>query len=401
MIEFKKVSKTFDGKKNVINKLNFKINKGELVVLIGESGCGKTTTMRMINLLIKPTKGEILIDGKNILKMNKIQLRRNIGYVIQKVGLLPHMTIGENIELLPKIKKWKKEKRVERAKELLELVELDPEEYYDRYPNELSGGQQQRIGIARALAADPDIILMDEPFSALDPITREKLQDEIIRIQDELHKTIIFVTHDMDEAIKIADRIAVMNNGEIVQYDTPEEILKNPINDFVEFFIGKERLWRQPELVLAKDIMRKKVYKINAEGKMARAVEKLKESEATMLIVVDKIKDKPQKGLGLITPKLLKRIEFNKKTLNYNTKVIKDYMRKDFVTVDEKTNMVQVLNYMSTRNFRSIPVTNSKNEIVGIITPNSILNIMSKISPDCIIEEEIISQNKEEVNGKA
>lgn len=419
MIEFKNVSKSFDGRKNVINKLNFTINKGELVVLIGESGCGKTTTMKMINLLTKPTKGEILVDGKNIVKMDKIELRRNIGYVIQKVGLLPHMTVGENIELLPKLKKWNAQKKMERAKELLELVELDAEEYYGRYPSELSGGQQQRIGIARALAVNPDIILMDEPFSALDPITREKLQDEIVKIQDELHKTIIFVTHDMDEAIRIADRIAVMDQGEIVQYDTPEEILKNPANEFVEFFIGKERLWRQPELVLAKDIMKKKVHKINVSGKMARAVEKLKESEATMLIVVDKIKDKHQQALGLITPRLLKKIELKKKGINYDTKMIKDYMRTDFVSVHENTNMVQVLDIMSQRNFRSIPVSNSRNEIVGVITPNSLLNLMSEISPDYVDEEDsILGENqhtaedikiedtknemtKEETNGEA
>jgi osmoprotectant transport system ATP-binding protein len=419
MIEFKNVSKSFDGRKNVINKLNFTINKGELVVLIGESGCGKTTTMKMINLLTKPTKGEILVDGKNIVKMDKIELRRNIGYVIQKVGLLPHMTVGENIELLPKLKKWDAQKKMERAKELLELVELDAEEYYGRYPSELSGGQQQRIGIARALAVNPDIILMDEPFSALDPITREKLQDEIVKIQDELHKTIIFVTHDMDEAIRIADRIAVMDQGEIVQYDTPEEILKNPANEFVEFFIGKERLWRQPELVLAKDIMKKKVHKINVSGKMARAVEKLKESEATMLIVVDKIKDKHQQALGLITPRLLKKIELKKKGINYDTKMIKDYMRTDFVSVHENTNMVQVLDIMSQRNFRSIPVSNSRNEIVGVITPNSLLNLMSEISPDYVDEEDsILGENqhtaedikiedtknemtKEETNGEA
>lgn len=397
MIEFKNVSKSFDGKKNVINKLNFTINDGELVVLIGESGCGKTTTMKMINLLTKPTKGEILVDGKNILKMDKIELRRNIGYVIQKVGLLPHMTVGQNIELLPKLKKWDSQKKMARAKELLELVELDSEEYYERYPSELSGGQQQRIGIARALAVNPDIILMDEPFSALDPITREKLQDEIVRIQAELKKTIIFVTHDMDEAIRIADRIAVMDEGNIVQYDTPEEILKNPANEFVEFFIGKERLWRQPELVLAKDIMKKKVHKINLDSKMARAVDKLKESEATMLVVVDKIKDKYQQALGIITPKMLKAIELKKKGINYDSHMIKDYMRTEFVTVNEKTNMVQVLDIMSQGNFRSIPVTNEQDEVVGIITPNSLLNLMSEISPEYEEVEEVTEELKEEV----
>jgi osmoprotectant transport system ATP-binding protein len=226
MIELKKVSKSFDGKTKVIDNLNLKIDKGEIVVLIGESGCGKTTTMKMLNLLVKPTKGEIIINGENIVDADIIQLRRNIGYVIQKVGLFPHMTVGENIELVPKLKNWKKEDRKQKAMELLELVDLDPEDYYYRYPSELSGGQQQRIGIARAMAADPDIILMDEPFSALDPLTREMLQDELLKIQSEVGKTIVFVTHDMDEALKIADRIAVMKDGEIIQYDRPEEILK-------------------------------------------------------------------------------------------------------------------------------------------------------------------------------
>ena len=382
MIKFRNVSKSFDGRKNVINKLDLTVNKGELVVLIGESGCGKTTTMKMINLLVKPSKGEILIEDKNILNINKIELRRNIGYVIQKVGLLPHMTVGENIEIVAKLKKWDKNKRMERAKELLELVELDPEEYYERYPHELSGGQQQRIGIARALAVNPDIILMDEPFSALDPITREKLQDEIIRIQDELHKTIVFVTHDMDEAIRIADRIAVMDKGKIVQYDTPEELLRNPINEFVEFFIGKERLWRQPEFVLAKDIMKKTIHKINLEGNMARAVEKLKESDATLLLVVEKMKDIPQKAVGIITPNLLRVEELKKKGIMTKSHKIKDYMRKEFVSINENMSMVEVLDVMSKKDFKSIPVTNSMNEVVGIITPKSLLNLITEISPE-------------------
>ncbi|BDU51372.1 betaine/proline/choline family ABC transporter ATP-binding protein [Haliovirga abyssi] len=388
MIEFKKISKNFDGRTNVIDNLNLKINKGELVVLIGESGCGKTTTMKMINLLTKPSEGKILIDGKNILEMDKIELRRNIGYVIQKVGLLPHMTVGENIEIIPKLKKWDKEKREQRTKELLELVDLDYELYYNRYPNELSGGQQQRIGIARALAVNPDIILMDEPFSALDPITRKKLQDEIIKIQDELHKTIIFVTHDMDEAIAIADKIAVMDKGKIIQYDIPEEILKHPKNDFVEYFIGKERLWKQPEMFLAKDLMKKDVHKISLEGNIAKAVDKLKDSNASVLIVVDKIRDKAQKALGVITPNRLKASELKKKGINKDTKKIKDYMRTEFVAVDENTNMLNVLDIMSKRDFKSVPVTNSENEVVGIITSTSLLNLITEISPEAEEKEE-------------
>ncbi len=382
MIELKNVSKSFDRKSKVIENLNLKINRGELVVLIGESGCGKTTTMKMLNLLTKPTSGEILIENENIIDKNIIELRRNIGYVIQKVGLFPHMTVGENIELVPKLKKWDKEARREKAFELLELVDLSPEDYYYRYPSELSGGQQQRIGIARALAADPHIILMDEPFSALDPLTREMLQDELLKIQEELSKTIVFVTHDMDEALKIADKIAVMQGGKILQYDTPEEILRNPKTEYVEYFIGKERLWKTPEMVLAKDIMKKKFFKINKEGTIAKAVEVMKEKNVETLFVVEKIKNKPQKALGVITPKILKRYENTLISGEKPSNKVKDHMKTRYISVDENTNMLEVLNIMTERNFRNIAVKNSEEEVVGLITPTNLLSLISEISPD-------------------
>ncbi len=382
MIELKNISKSFHGKTKVIENLNLKINKGELVVLIGESGCGKTTTMKMLNLLTKPTSGEILIENENIIDKNIIELRRNIGYVIQKVGLFPHMTVGENIELVPKLKKWEQEGRKQKAFELLELVDLNPEDYYYRYPNELSGGQQQRIGIARALAADPDIILMDEPFSALDPLTREMLQDELLKIQEELSKTIVFVTHDIDEALKIADKIAVMQNGKVLQYDTPEEILRSPKTEYVEYFIGKERLWKTPEMVLAKDIMKKKFFKINKEGTIAKAVEVMKEKNVETLFVVEKIKDKPQKALGVITPKILRKYESTLISNEKPSNKVKDHMRTKYISVDENTNMLEVLNIMTERNFRNIAVKNSEDEIVGLITLTNLLFLISEISPD-------------------
>ncbi len=382
MIELENITKSFDGKTKVIENLNLKINKGELVVLIGESGCGKATTMKMLNLLVKPSSGEILINGENIVDANIIELRRNIGYVIQKVGLFPHMTVGENIELVPKLKKWEQERRKQKAFELLELVDLNPEDYYYRYPNELSGGQQQRIGIARALAADPDIILMDEPFSALDPLTREMLQDELLKIQEELSKTIVFVTHDIDEALKIADKIAVMQNGKVLQYDTPEEILRSPKTEYVEYFIGKERLWKTPEMVLAKDIMKKKFFKINKEGTIAKAVEVMKEKNVETLFVVEKIKDKPQKALGVITPKILRKYESTLISNEKPSNKVKDHMRTKYISVDENTNMLEVLNIMTERNFRNIAVKNSEDEIVGLITPTNLLSLISEISPD-------------------
>ena len=375
MIELKNVTKSFDGKNKVVSNLNLKIEKGEFIVLIGESGCGKTTTMKMINLLEKPTTGEIFIDGKNVKSQDLMELRRNIGYVIQKVGLFPHMTIGENIELVPTLKKWSKEEKKAKAFELLELMDLPAEDFYYRYPNELSGGQQQRIGIARALAVNPEIILMDEPFSALDPITRAKLQDEMTNIQEELGKTIVFVTHDMDEALKLADKIAVIKDGEIIQFDTPEEILKNPANDFVEYFFGKDRMWKTPEMLLAKDIMKKKFGKIGIKGSPARAIEIMKERETNTLIVVDREGEKKQKPVGVVTRNMIMKN-------NGHSMKMREIMASsaDFI-VDENTNMVEVLNIMSKINFRSIPIVNKDKLLVGAITPISLLNIITEISP--------------------
>ena len=242
MITFKNVTKTFEDKTVAVDNISFNVETGKLVTLIGPSGCGKTTTMKMINKLIALTSGTITINGNDISKENPVELRRNIGYVIQRIGLMPHMTIEENVSIVPKLKGWKKEDYEKKVDELLDMVGLDPHVYKKRYPLELSGGQQQRIGVIRALAGEPPIILMDEPFSALDPISREQLQEELKLLQKNINKTIVFVTHDMDEALKIADEIVVMKNGSIQQVDTPENLLKNPGNDFVRSFIGEKRV---------------------------------------------------------------------------------------------------------------------------------------------------------------
>jgi osmoprotectant transport system ATP-binding protein len=366
LIKFENIKKSFKGKV-VMENLNLEIKKGEFVVLIGESGCGKTTTMKMINKLLNPTEGKVYIDGKDISKINPINLRRNIGYVIQKAGLFPHMNVGENIELIPLLKDWPIEDRKQRAKELLDLVGLPSNEYYDRYPHELSGGQQQRIGIARALAADPDIILMDEPFSALDPITREQLQDEMVRLQEELGKTIVLVSHDMDEAIKLADKIAVMSEGNIIQFDSPEEILMNPVNEFVENFVGKDRLWRQPDLVQAKDIMIKNYPKVFQRSGIAKAVEVMKEKKTDFLVVINK------DGYyeGFLTRKELKSADPKSKVMD-----IKD---NSIETVDESLNMVEVIEIMKNRHAKFVPVVNSENMFMGVITKSSLLNMISDL----------------------
>ncbi|GAB3796803.1 ABC transporter ATP-binding protein [Virgibacillus kimchii] len=241
MIEFKKVSKTYSDGTEAIKNISFRVDEHEIVTIIGPSGCGKTTAMKMVNRLIEPTSGSIFINGQDIKKYNINELRWNIGYVLQEIALFPHMTISENIAVVPEMKKWSRKAIRDRIKALLEMVGLDPATYANRFPRELSGGQQQRIGVVRALAADPDIILMDEPFSALDPISREQLQVDIRNLQKEINKTILFVTHDMDEAMALGDKVILMKDGEIIQHDTPQQLILHPDTEFVRDFIGERK----------------------------------------------------------------------------------------------------------------------------------------------------------------
>ncbi|QIC49385.1 ABC transporter ATP-binding protein [Lysinibacillus sphaericus] len=238
MIIFDNVSKMYSNDHVAVKALNVEIKKGEFFVIIGPSGCGKTTLLKMINRLIPLTEGTIWINGKRVSDYNIHELRWSIGYVLQQIALFPHMTIEDNIAIVPELKKWSKTKIQKRVDELLELVGLEPEKYRQRKPKELSGGEQQRVGVIRALAADPEIILMDEPFSALDPISRTKLQDDLLDMQRKIQKTIVFVSHDMQEALKLGDRLCVMKDGEIVQIGSPQEMVENPVNDFVQQFIG-------------------------------------------------------------------------------------------------------------------------------------------------------------------
>ncbi len=256
MIEFKEVSKTYPGSDEaVVNDLSFEVPEGEICVLVGPSGCGKTTTMRMVNRLIEPSQGQILIDGESNTEMSGTKLRRKIGYAIQQIGLFPHRTISENIGTVPGLLDWDKRRTKERVDELLDLVGLEPDDYRNRYPAELSGGQQQRVGVARAMAADPPIMLMDEPFGAVDPITRTRLQEEFLRIQEDIKKTIVFVTHDIDEAIKMGDKIAILKQGGVLaQFDTPENILSNPDSEFVSSFVGADRVLKRLSLLRVQDM---------------------------------------------------------------------------------------------------------------------------------------------------
>jgi osmoprotectant transport system ATP-binding protein len=234
MIKLENVTKKFPGSKQpAVDNLSLEVKEGDICVLVGPSGCGKTTTMKMINRIHEPTSGAIYIDGQDALKMNPIKLRLDIGYVIQEIGLFPHQTIEENVATVPNEKKWPKDKTKKKVAEMLTLVGLDPKIYGNRYPSALSGGQRQRVGVARAMASDPPIMLMDEPFGAVDPITRARLQNEFLRIQERISKTIVFVTHDIDEAIKMGDTIAVMRDGKLIQHATPSDLLSAPADEFV------------------------------------------------------------------------------------------------------------------------------------------------------------------------
>ena len=255
MITLEHVTKRY-GDRNAVDDLSFEVPDGEVVVLIGPSGCGKTTTLRMINRLVEPTGGRILIDGTDAATLRPEELRRHIGYAIQSVGLFQHLNVADNIATVPRLLGWKKPRIAARVTELLELVGLDPSQYAEKYPRQLSGGEAQRIGVARALAADPPVLLMDEPFGAVDPLNRDRLQGEFVKIQRALKKTVVFVTHDVDEAIRLADRIALMRDGRLQQYDTPEALLDHPGNKFVHDFVGADAALKRLARVRVEGVMR-------------------------------------------------------------------------------------------------------------------------------------------------
>ena len=366
MIEFQNVSKTYK-RTTVLSDLNFTIEDGQLVCLIGESGCGKTTTLKMINRLITPTTGNILLNGEDISKKDVIQLRRSIGYVIQQTGLFPHMTVQENIELISKLNQVPMDKIHKKTLEMMEMVGLDAKKYLDRYPTELSGGQQQRIGVARAFMTDPDIILMDEPFSALDPMTRTSLQDELMKLQEQFHKTIVFVTHDMDEAIKIADKICIMDGGHIVQYDTPEQILKHPKNEFVKKFVGPKRIWTNPELIKVKDIMMTRPVVCSKNLSIFKCITRMKMMKVDTLMVVDK--DGTYLG-SLHASRLNEKSDVHAK--------VEAYMDQENIRAKEEDSIVDVLKIVDRTHLSTLPVVNEEGKLTGFVTRSSLITSLSQ-----------------------
>lgn len=365
MLIFEHVSKVYKGNKHAVDDLNFEIEKGEFIVLIGPSGCGKTTTMKMINRLIEPSKGRIYINKQEIIKLDPVELRRKIGYVIQQIGLFPHMTIEQNIALVPRLLKWPLEKQKERAKELISLVNMTPD-YLERYPDELSGGQQQRIGVLRALAADQPLILMDEPFGALDPITRDSLQAELKKLQRKLGKTIVFVTHDIDEALKLADRIVIMKDGHIVQFDTPDEILRNPANKFVEEFIGRERLLQaRPQIQTVEQIMNPAPIVVTSRVSLSEAIKIMKNCRVDSLLVVNK-EDKLE---GYIDFEMINRKSSEDRTVS-------EVAEKNLYIVEKGTLVRDTIQTILKRDLKYVPVVDSKNHLVGIITRTNLVDVV-------------------------
>lgn len=365
MVIFDQITKIYPGDVRAVDNLNLEINRGELVVLIGPSGCGKTTSLKMVNRLIQPSSGKIFLNGTDTDELNAVELRRQIGYVIQNIGLFPHKTVASNIAVVPHLKKWPQGDVDKRVDELLHMVGMEPKLYRHRFPNELSGGQQQRIGVLRALAAEPEVMLMDEPFGALDPITRDQLQDELKRLQQKLHKTIIFVTHDMDEALKIADKVVIMKDGLVLQAASPEEILQQPANDFVRHFIGEDRLIRRPEQVLVSEVMLKKPVKIEYYKGLRQGLVRMREESVDSLLIVDN----DDKFLGVVD---VRDIQAN---LSNKRKLLQDIMHAR-PTVDESDNVKAVVKLMVGNGIRFVPAVDNKGHLKGIVTRSCVVNFI-------------------------
>lgn len=366
MIEFRDVTKDFKGNV-VLSDISMEIKDNELTVLIGPSGCGKTTTLKMINRLIPPSKGVILIDGKNIEEMDKVQLRRNMGYVIQQGGLFPHMTVRQNIEIIERLERKDTQGILDNTVRLMKMVDLNPEEFLDRYPTELSGGQRQRIGVIRALANDPDIVLFDEPFSALDPVTRSSLQDELLELQAKVGKTMVFVTHDMDEAIKIADRICIMKDGHILQFDTPEMILKKPVDEFVSNFVGTNRIWDSPEYIRVEDFMISNPITCKGDMIRNRCIKRMRDHHIDTLLVVDE----ENKLRGIVGRKDLFKA-------SRPLMPAEDIMHEVAYVAHVGDSIVNVLKMVEESEVNNIPVLDKEERLVGLLTNSNLVSTLSK-----------------------
>ena len=361
MITLEHVTKRY-GESTAVDDLNLEIADGDVAVLIGPSGCGKTTTLRMINRLIEPTSGRILIDGTDAASLKPEELRRHIGYAIQSVGLFPHLTVAENIATVPKLLGWKAPRIAERSRELLDLVGLDPTQYADKYPRQLSGGEAQRVGVARALAADPPILLMDEPFGAVDPLNRDRLQGEFLRIQRDLRKTVVFVTHDVDEAIRLADKIALMRLGKLEQFDTPEALLDHPGTKFVHDFVGADAALKRLGRIRAESVMRTDLPKASIDEPATLQAATCSTTRFVYLV------DASGRLVGWIDCRVLER----------GTPPAEAATRVDWhdAAIQRDGSLKEALSRMLALGYRSLPVVDSVGTLLGHITLTDIERTM-------------------------
>jgi len=365
MIKLDNVTKVYPDGTEAVKEVSLEVGEGELCVLLGPSGCGKTTTMKMINRLIPITGGTIYIDGVDNTRMDENELRRNIGYAIQEIGLFPHMTVRQNIETVPALKGWPKAERSKRAEGLLELVGMDSTEFIDKYPSELSGGQRQRVGVARSLGADPPILLMDEPFGAIDPITRVRLQDEFLKIQREIKKTIIFVTHDIYEAIKMGDKIALMNEGRLVQYDTPANLLYRPKNEFVEDFVGTDRALKGLQLIRVKEVLSSSPPTVKPDEKAEAAEKRMEREGIDWLVVIDN----DAKFLGWVDKAVLSKGE-----------TVREVMKSSGIAVAVDAVLNEALSLMLSSRLTVLAVVDGDNRLQGALSFDTIQNTLAEVT---------------------
>lgn len=366
MIQLDSLSKTFMQKNTevkAVDSVSLHIPKGEICVFLGPSGCGKTTTLKMINRLIKPTSGRVLINGEDTSHVDEVTLRRHVGYVIQQIGLFPNMTIEENISIVPKLLGWGKKQMHERAKELMSMVALDPNKYMNRYPRELSGGQQQRIGVIRALAADAPILLMDEPFGAVDPINRESIQNEFFQMQRQLGKTVIMVSHDIDEAIKLGDKVAVFRAGKLTQFAHPDTLLAHPKDEFVANFVGHDRTLKRLLLVTAGDAA-VQIPSVLGEASAQTALQVMEDADTKYLTVTDSA----NKVRGYVSRKRLKE---------NNAQTCEAIMVPYKATAKQNENLRILLSRMYEFNSSWLPVLDDEGGYLGEVTQDSIAEYLS------------------------
>jgi osmoprotectant transport system ATP-binding protein len=380
-LELRNVSKRYPGQDSAaVEELSLTVPAGHICVLVGPSGCGKTTLMRMINRMIEPSSGDILLDGKSVRDRSPSQLRREIGYAIQQIGLFPHLKIKDNIAVVPKLLGWDSQRIAARVDELLELVQLDPHDTRDRYPSQLSGGQQQRVGVARALAADPPLMLMDEPFGAIDPINRERLQNEFLRLQSEIRKTVVFVTHDIDEAIKMGDKIAVLKRGGVLaQYATPAELLSFPADDFVKDFVGADRALKRLALQRVRDIDLWKGATARVGEPVAEVREKLRDADLDIPLLVDD----DGKPVGWLSQKALmgERVERELRSPAEPIVELDDILR------DALSDMLEAETQYA-------PVVDARGGVAGLLSIEVIGHVLHTAPEDVPSSAELISEDE-------